>query len=61
MLAEFVRSQVVNVGFAVADELDRPFVQLVEIIRRIAQAFPLETQPADILERGKTNYVCGLC
>ncbi len=52
MPADFLGGQIVNVGFAVFDQLDCPLVKLVEVIGRIAEAVPLETQPADVFHDG---------
>ena len=49
MLADFIRAQVVDVGFALADQLQGKFVKLVEIIRGVELAFfPVKSQPVDV-------------
>ncbi|MNZ42115.1 hypothetical protein D3C78_596830 [compost metagenome] len=43
------RGQVANIGLAGLDQLDRPVVQLVEVLRSVAhRAGPLEAQPLDV-------------
>ena len=48
VLADFIGRQVVDVGLALFDQLDRPLVELAKIIRCVEQAVPVETEPLDI-------------
>ncbi len=49
--ADFVGREVADVGLAFLDELDRPVVELLEIIGRVEQpVFPIAAQPADIVD-----------
>ena len=52
MFAHLIGRQVADVGLALLDELDGPFVDLLEIIRRVVEPVPLEADPADILHDG---------
>ena len=51
-LAHFFGAQIANEGFAVADHLQRPFVELAEVVGSVVQAIPLEPQPAHVLHDG---------
>jgi len=48
-LAHFLGAQVAHERFAVADHLQRPCIELREIIGGVVQAVPLEAQPAHVL------------
>ena len=49
VLADLACAQVVHVGVAVADELNGPRVELLEIIRGVELAVsPIEPEPADV-------------
>ena len=48
MLADLVRVQVVDIRFAVFDQLDGPFIELSEVVGREAEALPVKAKPADI-------------
>ena len=51
MLADFVGRQVADVRLAVFDQLDRPIVELLEVIGRVEQPiFPIAAQPADVVD-----------
>ena len=52
VFADFVGGQVVNVGLAVLDQLDRPLVELVEVVGGVVEAVPLEAQPAHVRHDG---------
>ena len=56
-LADLVDGLVVDVRFAILDELDRPLVELIKIIRGIAGAVPLEAEPADV-PMMESTYSC---
>jgi len=47
-LADLVGGEVVDVGLAGLDELDGPGVELGEVVRGVAEALPVEAQPADV-------------
>ena len=47
--ARFLRTQAADVGLALADQFQRPFVELVEVVRRVERfAAPVETEPAHV-------------
>ena len=49
MLADLVGRQVVDVGLAVADQLDGPVVELLEVVGRVVEVLaPVEAEPADV-------------
>ena len=49
MLPDLVGRQVVDVGLAGPDELDRPVVELLEVVGREVEVLaPIEAQPADV-------------
>ena len=49
VFADFIGGQIVDIGLPVLDQLDRVFIQSVEIIGGIKQPIlPIETEPADI-------------
>ncbi len=48
MLANFVGTQVVDVGLSILDELQSPLVKLAKIIRSVAELVPIEAQPVDV-------------
>ena len=50
--ADLLSGQIVHIGFAVFDQLDRPFVELVEIIGGVAEALPVEAEPAHVVHDG---------
>ena len=52
MLADLVGGEVIDVGFAVADELEGPLVELGEVVGGVAEAIPVEAQPADVFLDG---------
>ena len=52
MLADLFRRKIVDVRLAIFDQLDRPLIQLVEIIRRVKQPIPPETEPLHVLHDG---------
>ena len=41
--------KIVDVSLAVFDQLDRPLIELIEIIRRVEKAVPLEAQPPHVV------------
>jgi hypothetical protein len=48
VLADLVGGEVVDVGFAGFDELQGPLVELREVVGGVAEALPLEAEPADV-------------
>ena len=48
VFANFIGGEVVDVRFAIFDQFDCPFVELVEIIGRIEQPVPLEAEPIHV-------------
>ncbi len=52
MLANLVGGEVVDVGLSGFDELDGPLVELGEVVGGVAEAVPLEAQPADVFLDG---------
>ena len=52
VLADFVGGEVVDVGLAGLDELERPVVELAEVVGGVAEALPVEAEPADVLLDG---------
>ena len=52
MLADLVGGEVVDVGFACLDQLQRPLVELAEIVGGVAEPLPVEAQPAHVLLDG---------
>jgi hypothetical protein len=48
VLADLVGGEVVDVGFASFDELQSPLVELAEVVGGVAEAVPLEAEPADV-------------
>ena len=52
ILAHFLGAQVVNVGLARLNELNRPLVELVEVVGCVVETFPLPTEPFDIANDG---------
>ncbi len=52
VLADLVGGEVVDVGFAGFDELDGPGVELGEVVGGVAEAVPLEAEPADVFLNG---------
>src|SRR5580698_562689 len=48
MLANLVGAQVVDIGLAILDKFDRPFIELVEIIGGVEKSVPLVAEPADV-------------
>ena len=52
MFANLFRGQIVDVSLAIFDQLDRPFVELVEIIGSIEEAVPVEAKPLDVFHDG---------
>ena len=49
MVADLVRRQVVHVRVAVPDQVDRPVVQLLEIVGRVVEVLaPVEAEPAHV-------------
>ena len=52
VLADLVGRQVVDVRVAGADEVDRPVVELLEVVGRVVQVLaPVEAEPADVAPR----------
>ncbi len=49
VLADLIGSEVIDVCLAGPDQLQRPLVELPEIVRGKAQALPVEPQPANVL------------
>src|SRR5882672_7270830 len=45
MLADFFRRQIVDIGLAVFNQLDRPFIKLIEIIGGVEETIPMEAEP----------------
>ena len=52
MLADLVGGEVVDVGFAGLDELEGPLVELAEVVGGVAEAVPVEAEPADVFLDG---------
>ena len=52
VLADLVGGEVVDVGFAVLDELEGPLVELAEVVGGVAEAVPVEAEPADVFLDG---------
>ncbi len=52
MLANLLGGEVIDVGFAVLNQLNRPLVELIEIVGGVVEAIPLKAQPADIFRDG---------
>src|SRR3954453_4460347 len=52
MLANLFRGQIIDVSFAIFDQLDRPLIELVEIIGSIEETVPVEAKPLDVLHNG---------
>ncbi len=52
VLADLVGGEVIDVGFAGLDELQGPLVELAEVVGGVAEALPLEAEPADVLLDG---------
>ena len=51
MRADFVGRQVADVRLAVLDQLDRPIVELLEIVGRVEQpVLPVAAEPADVVD-----------
>ena len=49
VLADLVGRQVVDVRVAVADQVDGPVVELLEVVRRVVEVLaPVEAEPADV-------------
>ena len=49
MLADLVGRQVVDVGLAGPDQVDRPVVELLEVVRREVEVLaPVEAEPAHV-------------
>src|SRR5437879_815922 len=48
MLADLIRREVVDVCLAFLDQLDRPLIELAEIIRRVEKPVPMEAEPLDV-------------
>ena len=50
VLADLLGAQVIHIGLALLDQLERILVQLLEIVRGVKQPLvPVEAQPADVL------------
>ena len=52
ILTNFLRAQIVNVGIAIVNELDRPLVELIEVVGSVVKTIPLKAQPVDVLHDG---------
>ena len=52
VLANLVGGEVVDVGFAGLDELQGPLVELAEVVGGVAEAFPVEAEPAHVFLDG---------
>ena len=52
MLANLFGAQIVDVGFAVFDQLDRPFVELAKVVGGVAEIVPLEAEPVHVFHDG---------
>jgi hypothetical protein len=49
VLPDLLGGQVVDIGVAVPDEVDRPVVELLEVVRREVEVLaPVEAEPADV-------------
>ncbi len=48
MLADLVGGEVVDVGLAGLDELHGPLVELAEVVGGVAEALPVEAEPAHV-------------
>ena len=48
ILANFFGRQIVHVRLAIFDQLDRPLVELIEIIRGVEEAVPVEAEPLHV-------------
>ena len=52
VLANLVGGEVVDVGLAGLDELESPLVELGEVVGGVAEAVPVEAEPADVFLNG---------
>src|SRR5258708_36534724 len=52
MLADLICALIVHVRFAVFDQLDGPFIELIEVVGREAEKLPVKAQPADVRLNG---------
>ncbi len=52
VLADLVGGEVIDVGFAGLDELEGPLVELAEVVGGVAEALPVEAEPADVFLDG---------
>ena len=48
ILANFLGRQIVDVSLAILDQLDRPLVELIEIIRSVEEPVPVEAEPLHV-------------
>ena len=48
ILANLLGRQIVDVGLAILDQLDRPFVELIEIVGSVEEPVPLEAEPVHV-------------
>ncbi len=52
VFADLVRGEIVDVGLAVLDQLDRPLVELIEVVGGVVEAIPVKAQPLHVLHDG---------
>ena len=52
VLADLVGGEVIDVGFAVLDELESPLVELAEVVGGVAELVPIEAEPVDVFLDG---------
>ena len=52
VLADLVGGEVVDIGLAILDELQGPLVELAEVVGGVAEAVPLEAEPAHVFLDG---------
>ncbi len=52
VLANFFGREIVDVGLAIADQLERPLVELVKIIRGVEESVPVEAEPLHVFHDG---------
>src|SRR2546430_5040392 len=57
IFANLVSAEIAYVSFAILNQLNRPVIQLLEVIRGIAETVPLEAQPLHVLHDG-VNVFC---
>ena len=48
MFANFFGGEIVDIGLAVANQLEGPFVELIEVIRSVEKSIPVEAEPLHV-------------